>query len=417
MANTLTKAGITTGNTVEAFHVTQLIDAFSGTEAYDISLSGSFNMTGSINGEPGVINPLTASYAMNGEGTYNGTFSGSFSGSFEGDGSGLTGVTATATNFANTDLTFTGNRNHNTDGNDFFLSADGNFTTTTTTDGFLQIGALSELTIGFSQSAQTQYNPGGGFDIKHVGDTVLSGSLTLKGTAVPSTGETLQSWYVSDSTALVSLINATTTDNTFVPTIKSTQPSADNFTPFSWINEIGADTGTFPGLIFQVRSGSNQTVQNRDLFAFRNYTTDIVNIGTGLVDINNDTTITGSLTVSGSAHTIDGDTTFDKAALLTFGANLNVSGSSVALTGSNSGNIANTRVDGGPNGVTLLDGNPGQVLYITCTQVISPGSTVISPSNAAGFTSITFTAVGDTATLLFNSSNWYAISSFGATIS
>lgn len=65
MAKTLNKTGITTGNTVEAYHVTQSIDAFSGIEAYDISLSGSFNMTGSINGEPTIINSLTASYAMN----------------------------------------------------------------------------------------------------------------------------------------------------------------------------------------------------------------------------------------------------------------------------------------------------------------------------------------------------------------
>lgn len=64
MAKTLNQIGIATGNTVEANHVTQSIDAFTGAEAYDISLSGSFNMTGSINGEPGVINPLTASYAV-----------------------------------------------------------------------------------------------------------------------------------------------------------------------------------------------------------------------------------------------------------------------------------------------------------------------------------------------------------------
>ena len=64
MANTLTQIGIETGNTVEAYHVSQSIDAFTGAEAYDISLSGSFNMTGSINGEPGLVNPLTASYAI-----------------------------------------------------------------------------------------------------------------------------------------------------------------------------------------------------------------------------------------------------------------------------------------------------------------------------------------------------------------
>lgn len=60
----LSKTGITTGQTVETWHVTQSIDAFTGVEAYDISLSGSFNMTGSINGESGVVNDLTASYAL-----------------------------------------------------------------------------------------------------------------------------------------------------------------------------------------------------------------------------------------------------------------------------------------------------------------------------------------------------------------
>jgi hypothetical protein len=65
MANVLNQVNIETGNIVEAYHVTQSIDAFTGIVAYNISLSGSFNMTGSINGEPSVINPLTASYAMN----------------------------------------------------------------------------------------------------------------------------------------------------------------------------------------------------------------------------------------------------------------------------------------------------------------------------------------------------------------
>jgi hypothetical protein len=64
MAKTLTQVGIETGTTVEAYHVTQSIDAFTGAEAYDIFLSGSFNMTGSINGQSGLINPLTASYAI-----------------------------------------------------------------------------------------------------------------------------------------------------------------------------------------------------------------------------------------------------------------------------------------------------------------------------------------------------------------
>jgi len=44
MANTLSKAGITTGGTVETWHVTQSIDAFTGTTAYDITISGSLKV-------------------------------------------------------------------------------------------------------------------------------------------------------------------------------------------------------------------------------------------------------------------------------------------------------------------------------------------------------------------------------------
>jgi hypothetical protein len=241
------------------------------------------------------------------------------------------------------------------------------------------------------------------------GDTIVSGSLTVKGTAIPSTGETLQSWYVSDSDAVISLINATTINGTFVPTIKATQPAADNYTPLAYINEIGADTGTFPGLIFQVRSGSNAAVQNRDLFAFRNYTTDIVNIGTGLVDINNDTTITGSLTVSGSAHTIDGNNTFNDAIFL----NPVTSITSGTLTPNNI-NRASITVNG-TNSVTLADGTQGQLLVLFTSFAVS-GTTTVTPSNAQGFSSIQFDAIGDTATLMFMGLDWYLLSSHNVTV-
>ena len=48
MANILSQVGITSGSTVQAGHVTQSIDAFSGTQAYDIKLSGSLTITGSV---------------------------------------------------------------------------------------------------------------------------------------------------------------------------------------------------------------------------------------------------------------------------------------------------------------------------------------------------------------------------------
>jgi hypothetical protein len=64
MASILSNVNIASGQIVRARHVTQSIDAFTGVKAYDISLSGSFNMTGPINGQPLRINPLTASYAI-----------------------------------------------------------------------------------------------------------------------------------------------------------------------------------------------------------------------------------------------------------------------------------------------------------------------------------------------------------------
>ena len=64
MAKTLTKSGITTGGTVEAYHVTQSVDALTGTDAYDITVSGSLTVTGSITGQPSITNDLTSSYAI-----------------------------------------------------------------------------------------------------------------------------------------------------------------------------------------------------------------------------------------------------------------------------------------------------------------------------------------------------------------
>lgn len=48
MAKVLSKDNISTGKPVEAWNVTQSIDAFTGEEAYDISISGSFILTGSL---------------------------------------------------------------------------------------------------------------------------------------------------------------------------------------------------------------------------------------------------------------------------------------------------------------------------------------------------------------------------------
>jgi hypothetical protein len=44
----LSKTGITNGTTIEASHITQIIEALTAEQLYDISISGSLTITGSI---------------------------------------------------------------------------------------------------------------------------------------------------------------------------------------------------------------------------------------------------------------------------------------------------------------------------------------------------------------------------------
>jgi len=48
MAKTLSNSGITTNDTIRAGHVTQSVDALTGTDAYDITISGSLTSTGNL---------------------------------------------------------------------------------------------------------------------------------------------------------------------------------------------------------------------------------------------------------------------------------------------------------------------------------------------------------------------------------
>lgn len=116
MANTLSKTGISTGDTVKAFHITQSIDAFTGNEAYDITLSGSFTLTGSSN----INGPLLQS----GNSVFNGSITASAdisssaditanniivgnvtAGKFIGDGSTLTNLQRPISNSVSTNFT------------------------------------------------------------------------------------------------------------------------------------------------------------------------------------------------------------------------------------------------------------------------------------------------------------------------
>ena len=69
---------------------------------------------------------------------------------------------------------------------------------------------------------------------------------------------------------------------------------------------------------------------------------------------------------------------------------------------------------GASQAITLADGTVGQVK--TIIKVVDGGSSVLTPANFNGGTTITFDAVGDAATLIFFNSNWNIIGSNSVTI-
>jgi hypothetical protein len=69
---------------------------------------------------------------------------------------------------------------------------------------------------------------------------------------------------------------------------------------------------------------------------------------------------------------------------------------------------------GASQALTLADGTVGQIKIITHT--VDGGSAVLTPTTKIGFTTITFTAVGDTGTFIYTSAGWAIIGSRGITI-
>jgi len=64
MALNLSKTGIATTQTIEAWHVTQSIDALTGAEAYNITISGSFTLNGGTTGSGWFTNAVSSSRAV-----------------------------------------------------------------------------------------------------------------------------------------------------------------------------------------------------------------------------------------------------------------------------------------------------------------------------------------------------------------
>ena len=69
---------------------------------------------------------------------------------------------------------------------------------------------------------------------------------------------------------------------------------------------------------------------------------------------------------------------------------------------------------GASQALTLADGTVGEVKVIAHT--VDGGSAVLTPTTKIGFSTITFTAVGDSVMLVYTSAGWAIVGSRGVTI-
>lgn len=115
-----------------------------------------------------------------------------------------------------------------------------------------------------------------------------------------------------------------------------------------------------------------------------------------------------SVTVSSTTGAVTVNSSFGKDVVL----------STQSLSGAGAVNITDAftslTTTGNNQALTLANGSVGEVKVIVHT--VDGGSAILTPTTKIGFTTITFTAVGDAATLIYTSAGWAVIGSKGVTI-
>jgi aspartate-semialdehyde dehydrogenase len=89
-----------------------------------------------------------------------------------------------------------------------------------------------------------------------------------------------------------------------------------------------------------------------------------------------------------------------------------------ALSGAGAVNVTDMftslTTTGASQALTLADGTAGQIKIIS--HVVDGGSAVLTPTTKIGFSTITFTAVGDGVTLIYTAAGWAIVGDRGVTI-
>jgi hypothetical protein len=111
--------------------------------------------------------------------------------------------------------------------------------------------------------------------------------------------------------------------------------------------------------------------------------------------------VTGNITGNVTGN-ITGDVTATVQALSGAGA-VNVTDMFTSLT-----------TTGASQALTLADGTAGQIKIITHT--VDGGSAVLTPTTKIGFTTVTFTNVGDSVLMIYTATGWAVVGSKGVTI-
>jgi hypothetical protein len=129
------------------------------------------------------------------------------------------------------------------------------------------------------------------------------------------------------------------------------------------------------------------------------------------------TTFNGPVRSQNGFQTISIDSTTGAVTVTSSTGNATVLGTQ-SLSGAGAVDITNSftslTTTGASQALTLADGTAGEVKVIVHT--VDGGSAVLTPTTKIGFSTITFTAVGDSAMLVYTSAGWAITGSRGVTI-
>ena len=113
-----------------------------------------------------------------------------------------------------------------------------------------------------------------------------------------------------------------------------------------------------------------------------------------------------SVTVNATTGAVTVNSAFDTAVVL----------GTQSLSGAGAVDITNgftaLTTTGAAQALTLADGSVGEVKIIT--HVVDGGSAVLTPTTKIGFTTITFTNVGESAMLIYTAAGWAIVALNGA---